>query len=395
MTSQIAVFNPLGVAVASDTVTTISSSRGIKTTSNAQKIWPLPEPHLLVIIESGSAVSNGVHTQLLINEWSRTLTGPLPTVGNYATSFADWFATTSDIIPKESELGEVHWQLNDHYYEVKRRVELDAAHATTQEEVVEIMRNHSQASLEWLQQLELFEGVADDDDAELIKELDIDLNEKLDYIFKAIPGLDEVRDTLLQCAPLVLSRVQDTGMDSDLGFIGFGEKDFFATSIRLSCRARYGKAARVTIADSFGASADDQSGSIACFAQDSAILGFLRGAQFDHKESIKRYIWSVLTEDGESEDEEQLTKTREFIDGLQEHISKMEWERYVSPMLDTIGSLSLIDVASLARSLVGMQAIRSAASPEPASVGGFIESLVIDRTHGIRWIHRLPQITSE
>jgi hypothetical protein len=222
MTSQIAVFNPLGVAVASDTVTTISSSRGIKTTSNAQKIWPLPEPHLLVIIESGSAVSNGVHTQLLINEWSRTLTGPLPTVGNYATSFADWFATTSDIIPKESELGEVHWQLNDHYYEVKRRVELDAAHATTQEEVVEIMRNHSQASLEWLQQLELFEGVADDDDAELIKELDIDLNEKLDYIFKAIPGLDEVRDTLLQCAPLVLSRVQDTGMDSDLGFIGFG-----------------------------------------------------------------------------------------------------------------------------------------------------------------------------
>lgn len=67
----------------------------------------------------------------------------------------------------------------------------------------------------------------------------------------------------------------------------------------------------------------------------------------------------------------------------------------MSPMLDTIGSLSLIDVASLARSLVGMQAIRSAASPEPASVGGFIESLVIDRTHGIRWIHRLPQITSE
>ena len=209
-----------------------------------------------------------------------------------------------------------------------------------------------------------------------------------------MPGLDSVRETLIKCAPLVLSREQETLMDTDLGFIGFGEQEFFATSVRLSCRARYGKVARLTIAESFGASASDKSGSIACFAQDSAIIGFLRGAQFDHKESIKQYIWSVLTDDGENEDEEQLKRTHQFIEGLNEHIQKMEWERYVSPMLDTIGSLSLIDVASLARSLVGMQAIRSAASPEPASVGGFIESLVIDRVSGIRWIHRLPQITT-
>ena len=57
--------------------------------------------------------------------------------------------------------------------------------------------------------------------------------------------------------------------------------------------------------------------------------------------------------------------------------------------------IRIIDIASLARSLVGMQAIRSAASPEPASVGGFIESLVIDRASGIRWVHRLPQLSSE
>lgn len=395
MTSQIAVFNPLGVAVASDTVTTISSSRGIKTTSNAQKIWPLPEPHLLVIIESGSAVSNGVHTQLLINEWSRTLTGPLPTVGDYAKSFADWFATISEIFPKESELGEVHWQLNDHYLEVKRRVEMDAAHAETQEEVAAILHNHSHAALEWLQQLELFQGVVDDDDVELLKELDIDLNEKIDYIFNGFPGLDEVRETLLKCAPLVLSRIQDTGADTDLGFIGFGEKDYFATSIRLRCRARYGKTARLTIADAFGASAEDQSGSIACFAQDNAIFGFLRGAQYDLMDSAYRYIWSAMTDDGLTDDEDKLAHARTFLEGLRDHVGKIQFERYVSPMLDTIGSLSLIDVASLARSLVGMQAIRSAASPEPASVGGFIESLVIDRTHGIRWIHRLPQIVVE
>lgn len=395
MTSQIAVFNPLGVAVASDTVTTITTARGTKTTNNAQKIWPLAEPHLLVVIESGAVASNGIHTQLLINEWSRTLKNQLPTVSDYAKSFADWYSTTSDLIPEESELGEVHWQLNDHYFEVKRRVEIDANTATSEEEVIASMKLHAQAGLEWLEQLDLFEDVTDEDDAVLLSELGVDLNEKIDYIFKDIPGLEDVRGTLFKCAPLILSRSQQTSTDSDLGFIGFGEKEFFATSVRLRCRARYGKVARLTIAESFGATADDQSGSIACFAQDNAIFGFLRGAQPDVLDSAYRYIWSELTNEVDAEDEAKLESAHEFIAGLQKHIDKIQFDRFVSPMLDTIGSLSLIDVASLARSLVGMQAIRSAASPEPASVGGFIESLVIDRASGIRWVHRLPQLSSE
>ena len=84
MTSQIAVFNPLGVAVASDTVTTISNAGTTKTTNNTQKIFQLPEPHLLVVIESGSVLSNGIHMQVLINEWSRTLKNSMPTVQEYA-----------------------------------------------------------------------------------------------------------------------------------------------------------------------------------------------------------------------------------------------------------------------------------------------------------------------
>ena len=395
MTSQIAVFNPLGVAVSSDTVTTISTERGTKTTNNAQKIFPLPEPHLLVVIESGSVISNGIHMQLLINEWSRTLKNPLPTVKDYAKSFADWYSTDSDLIPKESELNEVHSQLNEHYYEVKHRVEADIAAATSQEKISASLKFHAQAGLEWLEQLELFEGASDTDDAELLTELSIDLNYKIDYIFKDISGLDDARETLIKCAPLILSRAQSSAMDSDLGFIGFGDKEFFATSVRMFCRARYGKVARVGIADSFGASASDQSGSIACFAQDNAIWGFVRGTQYDVMESAYGYIWSELTNDVEPDDEAKRDSASELIAGLKKHVGNIATEYFVSPMLDTIGSLSLIDVASLARSLVGMQAMRSAASPEPASVGGFIESLVIDRANGIRWIHRLPQITTD
>jgi|688.fasta_scaffold219170_3 hypothetical protein len=395
MTSQIAVFNPLGVAVASDTVTTISTDQGTKTTNNAQKIFPLVEPHLLVVIESGSVISNGVHMQLLINEWSRTLEKQLPTVKEYAHSFAEWYSTESDLIPKDSELREVHLQLNDHYYEVKHRVEADAMNANSEEDVVESFKLRAQQGLEWLEKLDLFDGATDDGDAALLNDLNVNVLEKIDFIFKDIPGLDEVREILVKSAPLVLSRSQSSSQDSDLGFIGFGEKDFFATSVRLRCRARYGKTARVTIADAFGASVFNQSGSIACFAQDNAIFGFLRGAQFDIMESAYGYLWAELTDDVDETDEAKLKSADELLSGLRKHIEKIQSERFIDPMLETIGSLSLIDVAALARSLVGMQAIRSAASPEPASVGGFIESLVIDRANGIRWIHRLPQIIKE
>lgn len=395
MTSQIAVFNPLGVAVASDTVTTISTDQGTKTTNNAQKIFPLAEPHLLVVIESGSVISNGVHMQLLINEWSRTLEKQLPTVKEYAHSFAEWYSTESDLIPKDSELREVHLQLNDHYYEVKHRVEADAMNANSEEDVVESFKLRAQQGFEWLEKLDLFDGATDDGDAALLNDLNVNVLEKIDFIFKDIPGLDEVREILIKSAPLVLSRSQSSSQDSDLGFIGFGEKDFFATSVRLRCRARYGKTARVTIADAFGASVFNQSGSIACFAQDNAIFGFLRGAQFDIMESAYGYLWAELTDDVDETDEAKLKSADDLLSGLRKHIEKIQSERFIDPMLETIGSLSLIDVAALARSLVGMQAIRSAASPEPASVGGFIESLVIDRANGIRWIHRLPQIIKE
>jgi len=395
MTAQIAVFNPLGVAVASDTVTTISNDRGIKTTNNAQKIFPLPKPHLLVVVESGSVISNGVHLQLLIHEWSRTLENPLPTVTDYAHSFAKWYSTNTELIPKESELREVHAQLNEHFLEVKRRVESDATNTDSQEEVSASLLKHAQAGFEWLEKLELFEGADDQKDSILLNNLGIDLQKKINYFFQDFPGLEAAQEILMKSAPLVLSRSQPSSEDSVLGFIGFGESDFFATSVRMECRARYGNVSRVTIDDPFGASASDHSGSIMTYAQNVAINGFLRGAQYDVMDSTYEYIWSELTKDFQADNEAKIKEINEFMTGLRKHVETIQFNYLVSPMLDTIGSLSLIDVASLARSLVGMQAIRSAASPEPASVGGFIESLVIDRASGIRWIHRLPQITTE
>jgi hypothetical protein len=79
------------------------------------------------------------------------------------------------------------------------------------------------------------------------------------------------------------------------------------------------------------------------------------------------------------------------VNSLDEFLNDYQQQNFISPMLDTIGALNLRDAAELAESLVGIQAMRSNASPHPAGVGGFIESLIIDRIDGIRWIKRLPR----
>jgi hypothetical protein len=392
MTSQIAIFNSLGVAVASDTVTTVSNEYGTKTTNNSQKIFPLSSPHRLVVIDSGSVRSNGIHIRLLLSEWSQTLTEALPTVSDYAINFKEWFANSAYLIPPDSDAHEVNLLLNEHYYEIKRRVKADAIGANSESEIAEIFRFHANSARQWLDGLELFDGATDQADAALIDALGVDLIEKVDYIFAGIPGLDEVREMLIHDAPLVLSRSQPSDHDTDLGFIGFGKDEFFAKSVKASCRARYGQVARIKLNEPFGAS-PEAGGSINTYAQSNVLHGFLRGAQHDVLHAINTFIWSKLTEGIDEGDEEGFDKARQFVSDLENHVEEFSFKQFVSPMLDTIDSFSLVDIASLARSLVGMQAIRSAASPEPASVGGFIESLVIDRANGIRWIHRLPQIS--
>lgn len=390
MTSQIAIFNPLGVAVASDTVTTLTTEGGIKTTNNAEKMWPLTGEHLVVVALSGSVNSNGIHSRLLVAEWNRTLSSQMSTLREYAESFSSWLSKEENIIPIDSEVNELHYYLNNHFYYLRSQVISDAQDLDEDDEIAKRFMEHATAGFQYLQSLPLFEGATDEDDAQLLIERGIDLDEKINYIFKDFPDLDKVTPVLKDSAPLILSRCQAMPNDTDLAFIGFGESEYFAQSVTLTCRGRYGGKARVAISESFGASASDQSGSIKTFAQYDAIFGFLRGAQPNVLDKAYEFTWDYVHSQYEDQDAGDA-KAREVIDAMRKFVNDYMFESFVSPMLDTIGALNLKDAAELAEALVGIQAMRANASPEPPGVGGFIESLVIDRFDGIRWIKQLSR----
>ena len=146
----------------------------------------------------------------------------------------------------------------------------------------------------------------------------------------------------------------------------------------------------MTIEAPFGASANSHAGAISTFAQTDAILGFLRGVQPDVFRIFFEH-WMDGVEELYEDREEGRRVADELLDSMNERIMKDLNLRYVFPMLDTVGSLSLRDAADLATALVGIQAMRANASPQPPGVGGLVESLVIDRADGVRWIQRLDR----
>jgi hypothetical protein len=387
MTSQIAVFNSLGVAVASDTVTTHGTGNSPKTTNNAEKIWTLGGEHLVAALHSGMVAVNSVNSRLFFNEWARTLSTPLKTLTDYPKNFVQWMENNAELISPSSELELVHGLLNDHFYEIRNRTLSQLENDTQQAIPSVVLQTFAQDGLDYLQQLPLFPGTTDEHDAKLLENLKIDLNEKINYIFNIFEGFESSIQILIDSAPLVLSRAQDMEFDSLVSFVGFGQDDYFAKSIRTYLRGHYGGITRCRIGEPFGAESGDMSGSIATFAQSEAIHGFVRGAHVSMINEVCGFVWDtiyqMITDDTDVDTADKVTEE------LRSKIEESQRKKFISPMLSTIGGLPLTGLAELAESLVGMQATFSAAGTGPASVGGFIESLIIDRSRGVRWVHQL------
>jgi hypothetical protein len=389
MTSQIAVFNSLGVAVASDTVTTHGIGQSAKTTNNAEKIYPLQHPHLVVVIHSGAVRINWINSQNFITEWSRATQNALPTIADYPRSLVQWISEDERLINPQSEIELIKRVLNDHYSEVFQRTRALAERENEPLAVSDALLTASQSGLEYLQQLPNFGNCTDEQDQALLTSSDIDLDEILKSWFEELDGFDAAKGILCQSAPLVLSRQQHMPFDSEFGIIGFGADDYFAKSVRVRIRGRYGNFVRCIIQEEFGTGNNFTSGSIAFFAQFEAMAGFLRGAHHSLIDEIIAQAWEeIYLALDPPIDEEVANKVSEK---LRAFVNEFQGREFQGPMLETIGGISLPGLAELAESLVGMQATYAvAAGKGVTTVGGFIESLTIDRAHGIRWVKRLP-----
>ena len=397
MTSQIAISNQTGVVIASDTVTSLSLDGAIqKTINDQQKIWPLCPNNTIAIITSGRTTVNGIRKSILITEWKRSSDKTFATVEECAEQFNSWLSNKNQPFTEESEKKVVIDLVTSHIGKLQetivqslKQLDLYFSDSNSADEIKVVIDNSIAESVETLDGLPQYPSFKSDSSKRLIDELTEDVDSLIDDIMWDCLPDSESRAVIKQSLPLLLATIQDIeDLDATFGFVGFGSNEIFPAISRISVRGFYCSSLQSVCSND---EAFDQTnpGDVALFAQTDAIRAFAKG----YHEDVLNHVAGVLI-DKLAEHIDDVDKLVEITVEIEDSIKEYAEESFTIPLLATIGNLNLNDLAKLADSLIGMQSIKSAASPHPATVGGLIEILLIDREHGFRWFRKLPSRTS-
>lgn len=387
-----------GIGIASDTIATNRSDSGDKTTPNAEKIYELGPKHLVVALHYGSTGLNDLHHQFHFNRWVETLDEPFATLKEYVDDYMRFGAEGPKMHSPESELVEIRYLLRDHYQHLRKRILDEAPTFADDDPRTEVEQGQIFADLEkrilgeglvHLQSLKPFDGVDEAWVKAIFKKLGFKPKDVWEDVFEGFHIDETLARGLNKQAPLVLSRFQPMPWDSSLAFVGYGRDEPFASNIALTCRSLLG--------DRFLASPEDPTevgpgaaqSEISRFAQGDAIESFLYGFNSDIRGGFHAAIGHHVAESmGEEPDWDVVNRIQTAV---MDYVSGHSWRTYVQPILRRVAGMNNRDLAELAETLVKIQATSSQATDGPASVGGLIEVLTIDRIGGVKWQTRLPR----
>lgn len=400
MTAQIAVFNLNGVAIASDSTTTVSNPERTRTFSGAQKLFELGPGHRAVVMTSGEARFMRVPYSVLIPKWAATLQQPLPTVADYAREFRRWLPQQQDLFGPEEQEWLFRWMLEDYYLMIRSRVQRQLSeHGLSDADwidpdvcrlVTEVILGHIEA-LDSKDALDEHDTASDDAYVEAHQEL---IATAFGYALDDVPHTLDADEALLHKVPrLVLSRQEPWNVDSTVAFIGYGAQDTFPGHQVLELTGIVDDRLRYCAWEPANTSVDRAS-LVTPFAQSEAIQTFLRAynsafptLSHDRLEAVGQDILAI-----HNLDEDTQTVIRELLaqghEDLTRDIESHSWERFISPMLNTVEALPIGELAGMAESLVGIQALRSHSSDRQPSVGGAIALVTIAPDTGVVWHRR-------
>ena len=403
MTSQIAIMNYDGVAIASDTITSLKSSRGTKTIGNASKIWDIGPKHSVVVLHSGSTVINSISHRMHFTEWAKSLEAPLPTLKQYVDSYYAFCSHAHHLISFDDEKKFAENCIQSMLANIKDYIDQALPHWNAERETwtsvgedeFEIARNRYTEFIAMYEKVGEFPKFNDDQARKLITNYNFDLDSIIEEIFLEYPIDEELRKAIKETCFLALSR-RDTSvcLTSQLAFVGYGSNEPYAGNIRCDYRGIYGGHMQCTEED-YKALSPDVSSRIATFGQDEAIWGFVRGVRWSVLEFIDKRIKEWLSEES-GLPSEQISKLTENLEEIVSRDSnRWIFNNFTSPLLSSIEGMSAIGLGELAESLVGIQSTSTYAEEGTATVGGTIEVATIDRRNGVVWRKRIDNSNNQ
>lgn len=412
MTTEIAVINRLGIALAADSAVTIPGYGGDKVFDTGDKLFELSEIHPVALMVNGSMDFLGVPWELIVKEFrcKGPTDAPSLSVKDWMFRLLEFVGGHQAVKPDDVRRWQeqlIQDELDDLAAIVRERLEETAASDgggalhTVLLDLYRVTLLERYDALGRSPDLESLAGVEEDTlvgplrslIGEREQPLPFDQDEELPIVFARLVARRELKD---------LERLTTTG----LIVCGFGGKDLFPSLYAVEIdgyvagKLRYRNSHDVTI-DRGG-----DTGNAISFAQTDVVERLLKGTDsrfIDRaREFIKQNVAGSLSTGFDrtklkiSRADGSEVSTAEMGGLLGEMIAANFETQFVTKITqeferkfkDTIALMPKQDLIELAEALVSITAIERKASDDAGTVGGPIDVALITRAEGFVWIKR-------
>ena len=412
MTSQIVLINQEGIAIASDTMTSLHIENVRKTRSSEGKIFELGGDHRVVVMHNGSVAIDSVLVKTLIREWSRQIEFPFPRLIDYVENFDQWLVR-----------GIQGFRLSEHRM-LKKAIEeelrrfLQRGLANLQKEgrarsLLNVPRdgfNSEKDDRELSERLAValaayqskyissesvpkYPDLTSRKAGKLIKGAGIDVTQVLSDAVSEncrtsirIEPTATLQMTLLDfCSSLLARRMpmDEETSSAQLNFVGFGTEELMGGLVSIDVRSLYAGRLRGVIGERQPSDPDFLGASVFPLAQKRAMNFILDGLDKVTEVAVLEAVELVLNAQGKLGE----GQSKKIGACVVEKLRETRRERIAIPVRSTLSGLNLNALIKHAEALVQTETLRAATREVSPTVGGPVEVVSISRWQkpGVQW----------
>jgi len=396
MTSQFVAINQQGIAIASDTLTTNFGDHGeVKTIPSNTKIHQVGREHLLAILHYGGVMLGSAQWEILIREWSLSLGGTLPHLGDYVQNFEQWLSGNADLFSfHEPQM--MSWVIQREILDMfdmgapLADVLVDkASHpdATNNEEFDTLV---CQALDEYMQQIfqrPLYGDLTAKGVLKVLSDQQVDVASLFDRLSKRFGDFQfgkSAKEKMAEFASELLIRFVPTNSCMVLNFVGFGKYDVVGQRVEVRIRSFYLGKLRMEV-EHFGSDDIGTYPKVFPLAQCDAVSSFIHGIDSGLRNYFQDAALAATESLGQLTDEQRAAFAKTFSETTGNYLAN----QYSQPLIETLQTVGLTGLTRFAEMMIRFQCLRAASLAGEATVGGFVESLSISRDRGIEWHERM------
>jgi uncharacterized protein (DUF2344 family) len=411
MTAVVGILNKQAVAIAADSAVTISGANGRKIFNKANKVFTLSKYHPVGIMIYNSATLMGTPWETIIKVYRKQLNDRFfPTVKDYQEDFIKFLKAKQYYTSQKVQ--------DDNFYSFSLMLIKEIINDVANSNRILLDSPTEENKLEFLQ---LVERKADEYILSFSNK-DTYCSEFVDYSYQDFSNYtaiifsnilesqflaneliisENLFNKLKQVVYLFLKTKEEYTNYTGLIFTGFGEDEIYPQLIPINISFVFNDKLRYYIDENrISSISNDNDGAVCPFAQQDVIRTILSGVDPDLDKTylgnfdklFRKYNQEILNILGDTNS--QLT---DIIKGLDVNKIVNEYrnlndlvkqEKYISPLMNAVSSLSKEDLSEMAESLIYLTYLKRRITFTEESVGGPVDVAVISKGDGFVWIKR-------